>query len=69
VRDRVAEIPGVARVEARVVADVTLDVPGLSEPASGRLIGIDIPPRPMLNDVFLAIASRSVSSSGARKTW
>ena len=31
-RDRVAEIPGVARVDARVVVDVTLDVPGLTEP-------------------------------------
>jgi putative ABC transport system permease protein len=53
VRDRAAEIPGVARVDARVVVDVTLDVPGLTEPASGRFIGIDIPHRPMLNDVFL----------------
>jgi putative ABC transport system permease protein len=52
-RDRAAEIPGVARVDARVVVDVTLDVPGLNEPASGRLIGIDVPVRPMLNDVFL----------------
>ncbi len=52
-RDRVAEIPGVARVDARVVVDVTIDVPGLSEPASGRFIGIDIPRRPMLNDIFL----------------
>src|ERR687895_376178 len=33
-RDRVAQIPGVARVEARVVVDVTLDVPGLVETAS-----------------------------------
>ena len=53
VRERAAEIPGVARAEARVVVDVTLDVPGLSEPASGRLIGIDIPHAPSLNDVFL----------------
>jgi putative ABC transport system permease protein len=52
-RDRVAEIPGVARVEARVVVDVTLDVPDLVEPASGRLIGIEIPRVPMLNDLFL----------------
>ena len=28
------------RVETRVVADVTLDVPGLAEPATGRLISI-----------------------------
>lgn len=53
VRDRVAELPGVARVDARVVVDVTLDVPELTEPASGRLIGIPIPQEPMLNDVFL----------------
>jgi putative ABC transport system permease protein len=52
-RDRIAEIPGVAMVEARVVVDVTLDVPGLVEPASGRLIGIPIPKAPMLNDLFL----------------
>ncbi len=52
-RDRVAEIPGVARVDTRVVVDVTIDVPGLAEPASGRFIGIEIPHRPMLNDVFL----------------
>jgi putative ABC transport system permease protein len=52
-RDRIAEIPGVARAEARVVVDVTLDVPGLREPASGRLIGIEIPRVPMLNDLFL----------------
>ena len=52
-RDRVAEIPGVSRVDARVVVDVTLDVPGLVEPATGRLIGIPIPHAPMLNDVFL----------------
>jgi len=53
VRDRVAEIPGVARVETRVVVDVSLDVPGLVEPASARLIGIDIPRVPSLNDLFL----------------
>src|SRR5688572_3428842 len=52
-RERIAAIPGVARVDTRVVVDVTLDVPDLSEPASGRLIGIAIPRQPMLNDVFL----------------
>ena len=50
---RVSDIPGVAAAEARVVVEVTLDVPGLTEPASGRLIGIPIPRQPMLNDVFL----------------
>ncbi len=50
---RIAEIPGVARVETRVVRDVTLDVPGLSEPAVGRLISIPEAERPKLNDLYL----------------
>jgi len=33
-------LPGVAQVRTRVVAEVTLDVPGLAEPASGRLVSI-----------------------------
>ena len=53
VRDRAAAIPGVARADARVVVDVTIDVAGLKEPASGRLIGISVPHTPSLNDVFL----------------
>ncbi len=52
-RARIAEIPGVSQVELRVVADVTLDVEGLAEPATGRLISIPVPHRPALNDLFL----------------
>ena len=50
---RIAEIPGVAQVRTRVVLQVTLDVPGLAEPASGRLVSIPERPRPMLNDLSL----------------
>ncbi len=46
-------IPGVSIVDTRVVADVTLDVPGLLEPATGRLISVPPRGRPALNDVFL----------------
>ena len=46
-------IPGVSLVDTRVVADVTLDVPGLLEPATGRLISVPSRGRPVLNDVFL----------------
>ena len=35
-----AAIDGVAAVDVRVVADVTLDVEGLAEPATGRLISL-----------------------------
>jgi putative ABC transport system permease protein len=34
------QIPGVAQVEPRIVADVSLDVPGMSEPAVGRIISV-----------------------------
>lgn len=50
---RLAAIPGVERVMTRVVADVTLDVPGMSEPATGRLISLPESGTPPLNDLFL----------------
>ncbi len=52
-RERIANIPGVAQVETRVVVDVTLDVEGLSEPATGRLISIPARRRSILNDVVI----------------
>lgn len=50
---RCAGIPGVAAIDTRVVADVTLDLPGIEVPARGRLISIPAAGRPRLNDVFL----------------
>jgi putative ABC transport system permease protein len=52
-RARIAAIPGVAAVETRVVADVTLDVPGLGEPAAGRLVSLPDGGEPLLNAVHL----------------
>ena len=40
-------------MQTRVVMDVTLDVPGLKEPATGRLISIPQQRMPVLNDLFL----------------
>ena len=52
--DRVAELPGVSVVEPRVVVDVTLDLPGLSEPATGHLVSLpEDGGEPKLNKVFL----------------
>lgn len=51
--DRIAEIPGVRQVQTRVVVNVNLDVPGLNEPATGRLISIPEQQQPMLNDLFI----------------
>lgn len=52
-RARIAEIPGTASVQTRVVVDVTLNVPGLVEPAIGRLISIPERPTPGLNELHL----------------
>jgi putative ABC transport system permease protein len=49
----ISGVPGVAAVQTRVLMDVTLDVPGLDEPATGRLISIPEWRTPMLNDLFL----------------
>jgi putative ABC transport system permease protein len=51
--DRMREIPGVARVQTRVVVDVNLDVAGLPEPAVGRLISVPEAHMPILNDLHL----------------
>lgn len=50
---RLAGIPGVQEVTTRVVADGTLDVPGLAEPASGRLISLPERPGEGLNRLHL----------------
>lgn len=50
---RIRAIPGVAQVETRTVADVTLDVAGLTEPATGRLISLPADRRPRVNDLFM----------------
>jgi putative ABC transport system permease protein len=52
-RQRIRAIPGVAAVETRVVTTVTLDVPGLAEPATGQLVSVPEPRTPILNDVHL----------------
>jgi putative ABC transport system permease protein len=53
VADEIARLPGAAAVETRVVVEVTLDVPGLDEPATGRLVSIPERRRAMLNDLYL----------------
>jgi putative ABC transport system permease protein len=49
----IRDIPGVTAIETRVVADVTLDIPELDQPATGRLVGIPADRRPLVNDLFL----------------
>jgi putative ABC transport system permease protein len=49
----IAALPGVSAIETRVVANVTLDLVQLDEPASGRLVSIQADRRPRVNDLFL----------------
>lgn len=58
------QIPGVAQVEPRIVADVSLDVPGMSEPAVGRIISVPEFGTWGLNQVHLR--SGRVIEAGAR---
>lgn len=51
--DRIRGIPGVSAINTRVVVGVTLDVPGLNEPATGLLVSLPERRRPVLNDIFL----------------
>ncbi|VEP15397.1 ABC-type transport system, involved in lipoprotein release, permease component [Hyella patelloides LEGE 07179] len=50
---QIADIPGVAQTQTRIVVDVTLDVPGLTEPATGRLISVPEQQISMLNEPFI----------------
>ncbi|HET9533225.1 MAG TPA: ABC transporter permease, partial [Blastocatellia bacterium] len=50
---KILEIPGVSAVETRVVAPVTIDLPGLEEPATAQLISIPEKRAQILNDIHL----------------
>lgn len=50
---RIGRLPGVAAAEPRIVRDVLLDVPGLAEPATGRLVSIPADRQPRLNALHL----------------
>jgi len=51
--DRIAELPGVAAVDHRIVEAVTLDLPDLDEPAVGKIISLPDRAGPRVNDVHL----------------
>ncbi|TCD47447.1 ABC transporter permease [Chlorobium sp. N1] len=58
--DAAMRIPGVAMVSTRVVTDVTIDIPGVEEPATGRLISIpDYRDELQLNGVAI-VSGRSI---------
>lgn len=48
-----AVVPGVDRVYGRIIRDVVLDLPGLAEPATGRLVSLPDHGAPPLNRLHL----------------
>lgn len=51
---RIREIPGVAAVETRLVFDVLMDVPGMNEPATARLISVPDSGQLRLNKLYIS---------------
>ena len=52
-RERLAEIPGVAAVDTRISGNVTLDLPGLLEPANGVIMSIPDDRPQQLDTLFI----------------
>ena len=50
---RIRELPGIAHVETRVVADVKLDIPNFSEPVTAKLVSIPDSGDPLLNRLHI----------------
>lgn len=57
---QLAAIPGIADLETRIVVNVTLDMPGIPEPAVGRIISIPEESLPRINGIDL-ISGRLVN--------
>jgi putative ABC transport system permease protein len=50
---RIENIPGVDKVESRVVAYVSVDVPGFEDPVSGHLLSLPDNSRGLLNQIYI----------------
>ncbi len=49
----IADIPGVERVDTRVIAEVKLDLPGYTDPVNGRLVSVPDTGIPELNLLYI----------------
>lgn len=50
---RIAALPGVAQVETRIVFDIVIDIAGVAEPVSGRIIALPEHGTSILNRLYL----------------
>lgn len=51
--ERINTIPGVSVAESRVISSVTLQMPEMSEPVSGKIISLPENKQPLLNQLYL----------------
>ena len=66
VRKSIERIPGIAAVETRTVANAVLDLPGLREPAQGRIVSIPERRSGILNDLHL-VRGRYISQNASNE--
>ena len=50
---QIEAIPGVRDVDTRIVRELTLDIPGLDEPATARAVSIPEEKQPLLNKLYI----------------
>jgi putative ABC transport system permease protein len=62
---QLAELPGAAHVQTALTQIVQIDIPQVSDPIIGRLIGIDPQAPPRLNRIFVR-AGRMISAHGGQ---
>ena len=55
VGERIAELPGVDRVETRVVAPVNIEIEGFGDPVTGRIVSLPERGEPLLNVPWLRL--------------
>lgn len=58
---RIGEIPGIAQYETRLAYDVTIDLPGVTLPLSGRMIALPVDGRPQINRLRL-LSGREIAT-------
>ncbi|HVU35331.1 MAG TPA: FtsX-like permease family protein, partial [Opitutaceae bacterium] len=67
VREQLAAIPGVAAVQTNIAVQVTLDVPGLDDPAVGLINSLPEHGEPILNRVYIRAGRLPVENAARRE--
>ena len=62
--DQIAEIPGVAAVQARIAKLALLDIPNFREPATGQFISLPDSGQPTLNRLYMRVGPDARAREG-----